>query len=140
MEVPQGFEKHYDPMHCVILLLKMILGLKQLAFQFWKAMQFCFSSMGFTRSKADPCLHYKWSREGLVLWVSWINDCLVLGPTNAVEAARKQMTDRFDCDVLGNMDEHVRCKLMCNLREGWLRFTQPVLLQSFEDEFELREE
>jgi hypothetical protein len=24
-----------------------------------------------------------------------------------------------------------------NIREGWLRFTQPVLLQSFEDEFDL---
>jgi hypothetical protein len=37
MEVPQGFEKHYDPMYYVLLLLKTIYGLKQSAFQFWKA-------------------------------------------------------------------------------------------------------
>jgi hypothetical protein len=137
MEVPQGFEKHYDPMYYVLLLLKTIYGLKQSAFQFWKTILLCFSSMGFVRSKADPCLYFKWSREGLVLWVSWIDDWLVMGPTDSVKAARKQMTDRFNCDVLGNMDEYVGCKLVRNVIEGWLRFTQPVLLLSFEDEFDL---
>jgi hypothetical protein len=83
MEVPQGFERHYDPMYYVMLLLKTIYGLKQSAFQCWKAILLCFSSMGFVRSKADPCMYYKWSREGLVLWVSWIDDCLVMGPMKA---------------------------------------------------------
>jgi hypothetical protein len=32
MEVPQGFEKHYDPMYYVLLLMKTMYGLKQLAF------------------------------------------------------------------------------------------------------------
>jgi hypothetical protein len=125
MKVPQGFEKQYDPMYYVLLLLKTIYGLKQSTFQFWKAILLCFSSMGFVRSKADPCLYFKWSREGLVLWVSWIDDCLVMEPTDSVKAARKQM------------DEYVGCKLVRNIREGWLKFTQPVLLQSFEDEFYL---
>jgi hypothetical protein len=35
------------------------------------------------------------------------------------------------------MDKYVGCKLVRNIREGWLKFTQPVLLQSFEDEFDL---
>jgi hypothetical protein len=78
-EVHQGFEKHYDLMYYVLLLLKTIYGLKQSAFQFWKAILLCCSSMGFVRSKADQCLYFKWSREGLVLWVSWIDDCLVMG-------------------------------------------------------------
>jgi hypothetical protein len=74
MEVPQGFEKLYDPMYYVLLLLKTIYGLKQSAFQFQTALLLCFSSMGFVRSKADPCVYYKWSREGQVLWISWIDD------------------------------------------------------------------
>jgi hypothetical protein len=104
MEVPQGFEKYYAPMYYVLLLLKTIYGLKQSAFQFWKAVLLCFSLMGFVRSKADPCLYYKWSHEGLVLWISWIDDYLVMGPTNSVKTAKKQMTD-----MLGNMEEYVGC-------------------------------
>jgi hypothetical protein len=139
MEVPQGSEKHYDPMYYVLLLLKTIYGLKQSAFQFWKAILLCFVSMGFKRSKSDPCLYYKWSTTGLVLWVSWIDDCLVMGHRDAVkvarkqmmdrfdcdvlgnmDVARKQMMDRFDCDVLGNMDEYVGCRLERNVKERYL--------------------
>jgi hypothetical protein len=139
--VPQGFEKHYDPMYYVLLLMKTIYGLKQSAFQFWKAILLCFSTMGFKLSKADPCLFYKWSREGLILWVKWIDDCLVLGPVKAVKAARTQMTDIFHCDVLSNMDKYIGCKLEHNEQEGWLKFAQPaVLLQSYEDEFDLPNE
>jgi hypothetical protein len=35
-----------------------------------------------------------------------------MGPTASVKRARKQMTDRFNCDMLGNMDEYVGCKLV----------------------------
>jgi hypothetical protein len=126
MEVPQGFEKHYDPMYYVLLLLKTIYGLKQSAFQFCKAILLCFASMGYNRSESDPCLYYKWSTTGLVLWVSWIDDCLVLEHQEPVNSARKQMTDQFDCDVLGNMDEYVGCRLERNVKERWIKFTQPV--------------
>jgi hypothetical protein len=57
-----------------------------------------------------------------------------------VAAAKKQMTDRFDCDVIGNMDEYVGCKLVRNEEEGWIKFLQPVLLQSYKDEFEIPNE
>jgi hypothetical protein len=61
MEVPEGFEKHYDPMYYVLLLLKTIYGLKQSAFQFWKAILLYFSSMQYKRSKPYQCLYYKWT-------------------------------------------------------------------------------
>jgi hypothetical protein len=51
------------------------------------------------------------------------------------------MTDRFDCDVLGNMDEYVGCRrLERNVKECWIKFTQPVQLQSFVDESDLPDE
>jgi hypothetical protein len=82
-------------------------------------------------------LYYKWTVVGLILWVSWIDDCLVLGPAPEVAKAQKQMTDRFNRDVTGNMDEYVDRKLERNLEAGSVRFTQPVQLQSFQDEFNL---
>ena len=72
---------------------------------------------------------------GLVIWLSWIDDCLVTGDTRAVKAAKEQMKSRFDCDDVGELTEYVGCKIERDDKS--LKFTQPVLLQSFEDEFEL---
>ena len=41
----------------------------------------------------------------------------------------------FDCDEVGKLNEYVGCKINFNQEEGWIKLTQPVLLQSFEDEF-----
>ena len=71
--------------------------------------------------------------------MSWIDDCIVIGQTEGVKKAKKMMTDRFDCDIIGNMDEYVGCKIECNTIKGWIRFTQPVLLQSYTDKFNLPE-
>ena len=49
------------------------------------------------------------------------------------------MTKRFDCDIVGNMDEYVGCKLERNWKERSIRFTQPVMIQSFKDEFDILE-
>jgi hypothetical protein len=137
MGIPEGFDKYYDPMYYVLLLLQTLYGLKQSAMAFWKKLLMAFSSMKFKRSKADPCLYFAWTMLGLVLWLSWIDDCLVVGQKEAVKKAKKKMTDRFDCDIIGNMNEYVGCKLDRNIEEGWIRFTQPVLLQSYTDEFNI---
>jgi hypothetical protein len=50
------------------------------------------------------------------------------------------VTDQFDCDKVGNTDECIGCKLVCNIEEGWIKFLQPVLHQSFADEFDLPQE
>jgi hypothetical protein len=96
--------------------------------------------MKHDRSKADPCLCYLWTSHGLVLWMSWVDDCLVAGNQKAVAMAKPQMKDRFDCDDIGELKEHVGCKVDVNKRERSVTLTQPVLLQSHTDEFNLSEE
>ena len=49
------------------------------------------------------------------------------------------MKDRFDCDDVGELKEHVGCKVNVDVEDRSVTVTQPVLLQSFEDEFELNE-
>jgi hypothetical protein len=99
MEVPEGFEKYY-PVGFVLLLLKTIYGLKQAAIAFWKQLIMAFASMNFVRSKADPCLYFAYAVNGLVVWISCMNDCLVCGKETGVKIAKKQMMDRFDCDEI----------------------------------------
>jgi len=59
----------------------------------------------------------------------------VLGNNEAVKEAKQEMLDQFDCDEIRNMNEYVGCKLSKNNNK--LKLTQPVLLQSFKDEFDL---
>jgi hypothetical protein len=51
--------------------------------------------------------------------------------------AKYMMGKIFDCEDVGEMNEYVGCKIERDLEEPSLRMTQPVLLQSFEDEFDL---
>jgi hypothetical protein len=43
--------------------------------------------------------------------------------------------DAVECDDGGELTEYVGCKLDWDKQKGTLKFTQPVLLQSFKDEF-----
>jgi hypothetical protein len=138
MHVPQGFEKYYPPNH-LLKLLRTIYGLKQAAIAFWKEVQKAFLDMGYKRSKADPCLYYKWTELGLVAWVSWVDDFLIVGAKEAVMMAKEEMIKRFECDDVGELKEYVGCKVTFGKNDESLTLTQPVLLQSFVDEFSLPE-
>jgi hypothetical protein len=93
------------------------------------------TGMNFKRSAADLCIYFCWAMYGLVVWISWIDDCLVAGDPRVVEAAKDQMKSRFECDDIGEVNEYVGCKI--DRGEYFVKFTQPVLIQSYEDEFEL---
>ena len=40
----------------------------------------------------------------------------------------------FDCKDVGEMHEHVGCRVERNREEGWIRLTQPVKIQKFVNE------
>jgi hypothetical protein len=65
--------------------------------------------------------------------LSWIDDCASFGAKAEIERDRKEMFEFFDCDNVGDMFEYVGCKITRD--ENSITMTQPVLLQSFEDEF-----
>ena len=94
-----------------------------------------FCKMDCKRSKADPCLCFKWTAGfGLTMWLSHVDDCYVTGKKEGALQAKDEM---HECDDIGELKEHVGCKINCKPHRGYLRVTQPVLLQSFEDEFNL---
>jgi hypothetical protein len=113
MKVPEGFEKHYAS-NVVLLLLRMLYCLKQSAFEFWKELLLAFKDMKYQRSKADPCLYYSWTNKGLVLWISWVDHCLVVGNKKAVDQAKQQMKKRFDCNDVSELKEYIGCKVNVN--------------------------
>ncbi len=71
----------------------------------------------------------------MVLIVSWIDDNLIIGPKNVVEKTKKDLMERFDCKDCGDIKEYMGCKI--ERTKNSLKFTQPVLMQSYNDKFEL---
>jgi Reverse transcriptase (RNA-dependent DNA polymerase) len=120
-----------------LLLKRTIYGTKQAAKAFYLVLLEAFRKMAFHRSKADPCLHYAWTSDGLVLWISWVDDMLVCGSKAGVTKAKQQFMTHFDVDDVGELKEFVGCKIDFDREKGEMKLTQPVLVQSFTDEFEL---
>ncbi len=135
IKVPKGLQHKY-PKDIVSLLLKTIHGTKQAAVQFHKELTACFRDMGHQKSEADPCVFYKEVDGELIVWMSWVDDLRVMGPKELVMKEKAEFQKRFDCSDIGDVDEYVGCKV--DRAEGTIKMTQPVLLQSYQDEFDTK--
>ncbi len=38
----------------------------------------------FQQSDVDPCLFFKWRPEGIVKWLTWVDDNLIIAPPSIV--------------------------------------------------------
>jgi Reverse transcriptase (RNA-dependent DNA polymerase) len=80
---------------------------------------------------------YKWHPDqGLIVIISWVDDLLIAGKAAAIAETKEALLTHFECDNVGVMTEYVGCKVECNNNDS-IKLTQPVLLQSFVDEFDL---
>jgi hypothetical protein len=137
MDVSEGFEQYY-PLGWLLILLQTIYGLKQAEKSFFVEAENALEDMDYDQSKAAYCLYFSWTVVGLILWIAWVDDCVVLGEVTGVKAAKEQMKSGFDCDHLGELTEYVWRKI--ERTEKYIRFTQPVLLQSYQDKLQIERE
>ena len=72
---------------------------------------------------------------GLVIQLSWVDDCMLWGPREVVPKENEEFMSRFDCDNVGEVREYVGCKINHDSSDQSIKFTQPVIIQSFRDEF-----
>ena len=111
MKVPQGFEKRYGR-GVVLMLLKVIYGTKQAASSFRLLLQSVYLKLSYKRSNADPCMFDKWSeKDWLVVWLSWVVDCLCTGKKESVEEVKEEFKKEFEVDDIGPLEEYVGCKI-----------------------------
>jgi hypothetical protein len=66
-----------------------------------------------------------------------VDDCLICSEKTSVIHAKEEMKKQFDCDEVVELAEYVGCKIDHNKEEGWIKLTQPILMQSYVDEFDL---
>ena len=134
MFIPKGFEKYY-PKDFVLKLIRPIYGCKQSAKRFWIKLLTVLNLMKFMRGAADPCVYFRWTAEGLVLIASWVDDLLMCGKRESVMSVKKELFSHLTCDDVGELTEYVGCKIVRD--KDSIQLTQPVLIQSFQDEFDL---
>ena len=104
----------------MLWLLKTIYGLKQAARAIWTRLLIAFTEMSFKRNAADPCLYYNWTEFGLIIWISWIDDLLIVGNKQGVLKYKEEMMTKFECDEVGELQKYVGCKVEWNKNEKWL--------------------
>jgi hypothetical protein len=92
------------------------------------------------RSKADVCLFYQWTAVGLLVYLSWVDDILIAGNKEDVLRAKWALARHFTVDEQGEMMVYVGCQIEHDRKKRWMKMTQPVMIQSFEDEFGLPDE
>ncbi len=78
-----GLEEFYDD-DTVLLLKKCFYGLKQVAMAFYRKLLAAASKIVLKRSSADPCLYYKWEEKRPVIMILWIDDNMIVGPSDLV--------------------------------------------------------
>ena len=88
MYVPEGLKDLFEE-GTVMKLFKCVYGLKQAAMPFWKQLLECMEDMDKKRSTGDLCLYVEWTKNGLVIIVSWIDDNLIIENPEVVKIARE---------------------------------------------------
>ena len=73
----------------------------------------------------------------LVFWITWVYDCICFGPKEHVLKAKQMMSEFFETDECGELKEYVGVKIDIDTENRSLKMTQPVMIQSFQDEFDL---
>ena len=136
MKVPKGFERFFS-LDVLLYLRKTLYGVKNAAKAFWRLLLGIMNSMGYKRNCADPCLYYKWdSTMGLIMWISFIDDMLVVCNEKYMDDVKQKFTNTVYCEDMGAMVEYIGTKIDIDKTKRELKITQPVLVQSLQDEFE----
>ena len=81
---------------------------------FWQLLLGIMNELGYTRNCAYPCLYYKWHADhGLIGWLSFIDNMLIICHEQAMQNIKKQFTDTdtVDCDDIGEMKEYIGTKI-----------------------------
>ena len=136
LKIPKGFESKYSKTK-VLRLRRTIYGLKQADRIFWILLLIAMRSMKCEKSKADLSLYFKMMDNGLLLWLSWIDECLCVGNPVEVAKTREEILSKFEREDVREVKEYLGCKIDRNWEDRQVRLTHPVLLQSYKDEFDL---
>ena len=94
----------------VLKLLSPIYGLRNASMAFYKKLKKYMNIIGYKRSLADPYLYFAWA-SSLMIWLSWINNCLYCRKPKDVAYYKQELMLKLDYDDAGELNEYEGCKI-----------------------------
>ena len=91
---------------------------------------------GFQRSEMDPCLFVKdLEQGGNVYLVMWVDDCLMIGKSDEIDNAIKDIKQHFKIVESNSLDDYLSCEIKIDKegKTGWIG--QPHLIKKLEQKF-----
>jgi hypothetical protein len=88
VEQPQGFKVHERWMY-VCILKKDLYGLKQAPRAWYRRIDNFLTSLGFTKSSADPNLYFKVVDDGPIILLLYVDDLFLTGVEKLISECKK---------------------------------------------------
>ena len=109
---------------------KAIYGLVQATRKFWKKIVDKMQEGGFKLSEADPCMLYKEDEMGECVIIVYIDDMLIIGKEEAVDAAIKVLQGNFQVKDPTKLEDHLSVQIVQSddAKKAWLG--QPPIIKS----------
>ena len=120
----------------VLFLVHSIYGLVQAARQYYKKFISKLRELGFTGGYPDPCLYTRRNKKGIVFIAIWVDDCLLVGHTEAILQAIEDLKSKgFNLKLEGTLDDYLSCEITFSKdkKRAWIH--QPHLLTKIEKQF-----
>jgi hypothetical protein len=74
-----------------------------------------------------------------VIWISWVEDCLLLGHQEDVIKYHKIVNSYSVCNNIGELKEYIQCKIENREGDNQFSIVQPVNVRSFINEYGIEE-
>ena len=116
-----------DKEDCLILQ-KAIYGLVQAARQCWKKIVDKMQEGSFQLNETDPCMLYRKDERGVCIIMIYIDDMLIIGKEEAIDAAIKVLQGHFEVKDPKSLEEYLGVQIVQSDdgEKAWLG--QPTLI------------
>ena len=138
VKIPEGYDevinKDVDKEYCLILQ-KATYGLVQAARQFWKKIVDKLQEGGFQFSEADQCMLYKEDEKEICIIIIYIDDMLIIGKEEAIDAAIKALQGHFQDKDPTRLEDYLGVQIVQSDddKKDWLG--RPTIIKSLENQF-----
>ena len=125
MKIPEGYDEvinqEVDKEDCLVFQ-KAIYGLVQAARQFWKKIVDKMQEGGFKLGGAHPCMLSKEDEKGVSIIIIYIDDMLIIGKEEAIDAAIKVLQGHFQVKDPTSLEDYLGVQIVQSddgKKPGW---------------------